>query len=118
MVRLYRRASKPIIDNAKTAFFLAASLLRAKKLELFQEDKRFLKYCIVFYLCAADDGDVYEADGCDLCEADDDELATANSRMPQLPPRFSEAFPPAKTSIVHALSLLKVKSSKISALSL
>ena len=38
-----------------------------------------------------DEGDPCEAEGGDLCEADDGKLATARSRMPQLPPHFSEA---------------------------
>ena len=39
----------------------------------------------------ADRGDLCDpkADGVDLCEVDDRELATALSRTPQLPPRFT-----------------------------
>ena len=57
----------------------------------------------------ADEGDLCEANGCDLCKVDDDKLATAHSQMPQLPPRFSEASHAAKTFLLLAASLLKVK---------
>ena len=50
-----------------------------------------------------------EADGGDLCEADDGKLATARSRTPQLPPRFNEAsYASKKFFFLHA-SVLKVK---------
>ena len=52
---------------------------------------------------------ICEADGGDLCEADDCELATARSRTPQLPPHVSEASHESKTFFFLAASLLKVK---------
>ena len=48
-------------------------------------------------------------DGGDLCEADDGKLATACSRRPQLPPRFSESSREAKMVFFLPASLLKVK---------
>ena len=56
-----------------------------------------------------DDGDLCEVDGGDFREADDSKLATARSRMSQLPPHFSEAFHAVKTFFFLAASLLKVK---------
>ena len=50
-----------------------------------------------------------EADGGDLCEADDGNLDTARSRTPQLPPRFNEASHAAKTFFFLPASVLKVK---------
>ena len=43
-----------------------------------------------------DKGNLCEADGGELCEVDDCKLATAHSRMPQLPPHFSTTFHTAK----------------------
>ena len=48
-------------------------------------------------------------DGGDLCEADDSMLATVRSRMPQLPPRFSEVSHAAKTVFFLHVFLLKVE---------
>ena len=56
-----------------------------------------------------DEGDLCEADGGDLCEADDGKLATACSRMPQFPPRFSKASHAAKTFLFFVAPLLKSK---------
>ena len=50
-----------------------------------------------------------EADGGDLCEADDGKLATARSRTPQLPTRFNEASREAKTFFFLPASVLKAK---------
>ena len=47
--------------------------------------------------------------GGDLCEVDDGKLATACSRMPQLPRCFSEDSHAAKTFFFLASSLLMVK---------
>ena len=44
----------------------------------------------------------------DICEADDGELATACSQMPQLPRCFYDAFHAAKTFFLAA-SLLQVE---------
>ena len=49
------------------------------------------------------------SDSGDLCEADDGKLATAQSRMPQLPSRFNEASHTAKTIFFLPASLLKMK---------
>ena len=52
---------------------------------------------------------ICEADGGELCEADNSKLVTACSQAKQLPPRFSEASHEAKTFFFLSLSLLKVK---------
>ena len=56
----------------------------------------------------ADGGDLrdHEGDGADLCEVVDSELATARSRTPQLPPRFTEASHTARTFVFVVASLL------------
>ena len=48
-------------------------------------------------------------DGRDLREADYGKFATGRSRMPQIPPRFSEAPHTTKMFLVLASSLVKVK---------
>ena len=49
------------------------------------------------------------ADKCDFCKADEGKLATARSRMPQLPLRFSDTSHTAKMFVFLAASVLKVK---------
>ena len=56
-----------------------------------------------------DEGDLCEADGDDLCEVDHNKLITAHTRMPQLPPHFSEASHAANMLFFLPSSLLKVK---------
>ena len=54
--------------------------------------------------------------GGDLCEADDGNLATAHSQLPQLPPQFSKDSLTAKADLFLPASRLWVESSNLSLL--
>ena len=65
-----------------------------------------------------DESDLCVRDGGDLCEAEDNKLATARSHTSQLPPYFSKASHTTKTLFFIAVSRLKVKKSSVSPVSL
>ena len=70
------------------------------------------------YLCTEDESDLCERDDGDLCKVEHGMLATAHSRMSQLPPHFSEASHAAKMFFFIAASLPEVKSSNLPPVSL